>query len=125
MPAERPLEETNSTPNSPHRGPIDLPDDLEDSITLRPPPTTARTHAQPQRQPRPLANTVDAEDWDATMSQDAPQEEQEMRRPQRIRNPVDFFKPAPWIALMARTSKDPRTLADALASPESMDWKSA
>lgn len=26
---------------------------------------------------------------------------------------------------MARTSEDPRTLADALASPESMDWKSA
>ena len=47
------------------------------------------------------------------------------RRPQRTRKPVDLFKPAVWKAMMARTNKEPITLADALASPQSAEWKSA
>ena len=96
-------------------------DDIRDSITLRAPATTPNLRSQVPGQPRPSTN---AETEEAVSSQNRPAGE-ETRRPQRIRRPVDLFKPAPWKALMARTNEEPRTLADALASPESTDWKRA
>ena len=47
------------------------------------------------------------------------------QRPQRTRKPVDLFKPAIWKAMMARTCEEPITLADALSSAQSAEWKTA
>ena len=47
------------------------------------------------------------------------------RRSQRIRKPVDLFKPTTWKALVARTNEEPRTLADALVSSDLIEWKKA
>lgn len=48
-------------------------------------------------------------------------------RPQRIRKPVDLFKPAIWRAkaMLARTQEEPRTLMDALASEDATEWRAA
>ena len=42
------------------------------------------------------------------------------RRSWQIRKPVDPFKPATWKALVARTNKELRTLADVLACSDSI-----
>lgn len=113
------------TPNSTDRESTANVDDIKDSITLRAPPTTASVLSQAKRQPRPPANSEDLEGEEQEVMLNRPPREGGTQRPQRTRRPVDLFKPAPWKALVARTIEEPRTLADALASPDSMEWKKA
>ena len=88
-----------------------VPDDnteMEDTIVLRTP--HPRTDTESQRNPATLVS-----------------EETRMQRPQRVRKPVDLFKPAVWRvrAIIARTNDEPRTLEEALGSDDAANWKTA
>ena len=82
--------------------------DMEDTITLRAP------HPPTQRSEYHSATPIVSEE---TRSQ----------RPQRVRKPVDLFKPSVWRvrAMIAHTNEEPRTLEEALASDDAADWKMA
>ena len=100
------------TPTSPNPDVSASTDDIEESITLQAPGTAARIRSQPigRREPSPHR------EGDEILGN---------RRSQRIRKPVDLFQPATWKALVARTNEEPRTLAEALASPDATKWKRA
>ena len=88
-----------------------MPDDdteMEDTIVLRAP--QPRTDTELQRSPAIQVS-----------------EETRPQRPQRIRKPVDLFKPKAWRvrAMVARTNEEPRTLAEALALDDAADWRKA
>ena len=98
---------------------------IEDSITLRAPEATISTSSQSRKHPGPPGKAENIESPQSTISQNWPKEADGSKRPLRTRRPIDLFKPASWKALVARTNEEPQTLADALASPDLMDWKRA
>ena len=82
--------------------------DMEDTIILRAPhQTTQHSEYSPAT---PIVS-----------------EKPRSQRPQRVRKPVDLFKPSKWRvrAMIARTNEEPRTLEEALASEDAADWKTA
>ena len=102
---ETPTEPTSTTHEDSNN------DDMEDTITLRPPATTTPNTQLPRRRQESMPN--------------AEEPARGNQRPQRTRKPIDLFKPAAWKALVARTTEEPRSLAEALASSEARDWKEA
>ena len=91
--------------------------EIGDTIVLRAP--------VPRRQVNPQTQFNESQNITETGEPSEQTASPPNRRPQRTRKPVDLFKPAAWKAVMARTNEEPITLADALASPQSAEWKSA
>ena len=109
------VRETYQVPSQPPNESIDSDTEMEDTIVLHAPVSTRQNTTHNTAGGESLSHPAD------------PSEDVASRRPQRIRKPVDTFKPASWNvrAMLARTNEEPKTLATALASIDAEQWRKA
>ena len=103
-------------PISPPTGELlDSDKEMEDTIVLRAPVSTLQNRTRNTSGGASQSHLADSS------------KKVTPRRPQRIRKPVDTFKPASWNvrAMLARTNEEPKTLVTALASSDAMQWRKA
>lgn len=98
----------------------DTDNDIEDTVVVRAPSTISRTDLHTP----PTAHHL-TEEGEPSGENNHPSRRLSTQRPQRIRKPVDLFKPAPWKAMTARTNEEPQTLEEALVPERSVEWRAA
>ena len=109
------VRETYRVLSQPSNEAIDSDMEMEDTIVLHAPVSTPRNTTCNTAGGGSLSHLAD------------PSEGVAPRRPQRIRKPVDTFKPASWNvrAMLAHPNEEPKTLATSLASSDAEQWRKA